>query len=162
MEATEYLRGLAERGALSDWSYTRLHRVSRVEHIGDPSSWERFKNAARAAFKFPFRLDSLAKMLGLSRWYVYKYKIKQEWRGKRRIPDGSLKGGSILSYWEEDGEYIQIMQPSVGLLIADWLDANPDDPHAVKVRDQMEKIISEYDRNIMVGVVDGRRQANHG
>jgi hypothetical protein len=44
------------------------------------------------------------------------------------LPDGIING--IITHWEEDGEYIAMMGPTVGVKVLDFLEAEPDNEHA--------------------------------
>lgn len=63
---------------------------------------------------------------------------------EKSFPDGGLQDGSILTQWEEDGEYIQLVQPSVGVLVANFLLEDPDNPHAVLIAAEISRIRARY------------------
>ena len=56
------------------------------------------------------------------------------------VPDAYLGNGAIITEWVEDGEYIELVQPSVGALIADFLEAEPENEHAKKIAAEIERI----------------------
>jgi hypothetical protein len=51
-------------------------------------------------------------------------------------------------YWEETGEYIQMVQPSVGSKIADLLEDRPDDDHSKAIAGEMKRILDRYSARI--------------
>ena len=55
-------------------------------------------------------------------------------------PDAYLGDGAIITEWAEDGKYIELVQPSVGELIADFLEAEPENEHAKKIAAEIERI----------------------
>ena len=56
------------------------------------------------------------------------------------MPDGHINNGSIITLWCEDGQYIELFQPSVGQLIADFLVTEPENEHAKKIAQEIERI----------------------
>jgi hypothetical protein len=56
------------------------------------------------------------------------------------MPDGHINNGSIITLWCEDGQYIELFQPTVGRLIADFLEAEPENEHAQKIAQEIERI----------------------
>lgn len=48
------------------------------------------------------------------------------------LPDG-LVNGSIVTHWEEDGEYITMFCPYVGREVLKFLRSDPDNPHAKEI-----------------------------
>lgn len=51
------------------------------------------------------------------------------------LPDGQVNGN--LTFWFEKGQYITLFGPSVGVKVLDFLDAEPDNPHARAILDEM-------------------------
>ena len=135
----DQLRQFAGHFALRDWEYTRntgdLHSV-RYD-LPEDSPLGRLRRALGWLLK---PQPAFAKGWGPNRFYMFAHVIKRD----RHLPDGMLDGGGILTFWEETGEYLQYVQPSVGLLLADWMDAEPDSPHAQKVAAEMKRIYDGY------------------
>lgn len=69
-------------------------------------------------------------------------------RRRQHHPDGVLDGGNIITNWEETGEYLQYVQPSVGALLADLMDAYPDLPEVVAIAAEMKRVNEDYGRRI--------------
>jgi hypothetical protein len=61
-------------------------------------------------------------------------------RRHSNAPDAHLGEGSIITEWVEDGQYIELVQPSVGALLADFLEAEPENEHAKKIAAEIERI----------------------
>lgn len=137
----DQLRQYAEHFEQRDWDYTRNVGDLRPLHFG--SRWPHIKTALRYLVKGvkplgpddPFRVG---------RWSM----VRAAWRGYDHEPDGVLDNGCIITVWEETGEYLQYIQPSVGSLIADWMEAEPDSPHAALVAAEMKRINDRYGERI--------------
>lgn len=56
-------------------------------------------------------------------------------RKESNRPDGQING--ILTHWEEDGEYIALFQPRVGVKVIEFIRDNPDNPHAQAIMTEM-------------------------
>ena len=52
-------------------------------------------------------------------------------RKSENMPDGQINGN--LVHWEEDGEYIALFQPRVGVKVIEFIRANPDNPYAQEI-----------------------------
>lgn len=50
-------------------------------------------------------------------------------------PDGQING--ILTHWEEDGEYIALFQPRVGVRVIEFIRNNPDNEYARAIMAEM-------------------------
>jgi hypothetical protein len=122
-----------------DWDWTRDHGdLSRIVYDNDR---DRLRSRVRRALAYLFRrLRPWEKQFGVSRWRMFLHTLKRE----RHLPDGVLDNGGIIVYWEESGEYLQYVQPTVGALIANWMDAEPDNPHAIAVATEMARIQQRY------------------
>jgi hypothetical protein len=81
-------------------------------------------------------------------WWRRTARLRMAWYSlthvERNLPDGKV--GSNYTYWMEDGLYIMMMRPSVGSLVADFLEQEPDHPHARRIRAEMENILGEFDQ----------------
>jgi len=51
------------------------------------------------------------------------------------LPDGQING--IITHWEEDGEYIALFQPRVGVKVLEFIKENPDNEYARAILDEM-------------------------
>lgn len=69
-------------------------------------------------------------------------------RWRRHYPDGCINGGFIITNWEETGEYLQHVQPSVGRMLADWMDDEPESPHAKRIAGEMKRINDRYGERV--------------
>lgn len=57
----------------------------------------------------------------------------------KQAPDAVL-ADRIITWWHEDATYIQLFQPSVGQLIADFLEQEPDNEHAKKISAEILRV----------------------
>lgn len=62
----------------------------------------------------------------------------------KNLPDGSLGEGSVLTFWEEDGEYFQLVQPTVGSRLSDFLEADPQHPLAQSLAEEVKRLLNSY------------------
>ena len=134
-----------------DWNYSRSRAgIKRIQYETDLNLWGRFKDACGwligkhdnlVTWGYPTGIFQLWK----GRWHMFTYVLKVE----TNLPDGTLDDGKIITFWEEDGEYLNLMQPTVGLLVADLLDADPNDTADVTakqkaVRDELNRLQTNY------------------
>lgn len=133
----DQLRQYATHFAPSDWDYTRDLGDLKPLHFG--SRWPSIKQAARYLARgtnlFPNDPD-----MRPSRWRMASAAL----RGYDSHPDGALDNGNIITHWEETGEYLQYVQPSVGALLADLMDAHPELPEVQAVAIEMKRINDRY------------------
>ena len=139
----DQLRQYAEHFEQRDWNYTRNHDIRAIYYI---SAWARLKDALGYTWRGLFKRDSLSKSLGLkvSRWRMFRAHLRYH----NHLPDGVLDGGAIITHWEETGEYLQYVQPSVGSLLADWMEAEPESLHALRIAAEMKRINDAYGERI--------------
>jgi hypothetical protein len=75
-------------------------------------------------------------------------------RREANTPDGILDSGNIITFWEETGEYLNLMQPTVGTLIADFILEDPTNPHAIKINKEITRLHKNYAKRIKAGEVN--------
>lgn len=145
-EMATNLRDYATHFVQKDWNYTRdLGHMKRIVWHDDPGLVARVGRALR-------RLAAVGRPDGLSRmmqgdapgWRWRLAGAKVALHGDAHLPDGVLDGGGVLTYWEETGEYLQYVQPSVGALLADLMDAHPDLPEVRAIATEMKRIDDAY------------------
>lgn len=95
--------------------------------------WGRVKQALRWLTR---KRQPWEQMLGVGRFAMARYALRRD----RHLPDCRLDGGNVLVYWSETADYIQQMQPKVGALVAEWMLAEPDNPHALAIAREMQRI----------------------
>lgn len=141
----DQLRQYATHFAPRDWNYTRDVGDLRMFHVRE------VRRGARQAFKYATRgVDDIGLGETPSRWGM----VRAALRGIRSHPDGVLDNGGIVTHWEETGEYLQYVQPSVGALLADLMDAHPDLPEVQAIADEMKRINDAYGERVAAGEVD--------
>ena len=161
------LRFLATKYVQRDWEYTRITDIQHIRYksdlVGRNRLRVRIKSAVTDLFETKKKKHSLFGNLMaessvrekiLYRFYGFKFRLRLE----DHKPDGVLNGGDVITYWEESGEYIQMVQPSVGEMLADFLDGDPSNPHAIKIRAELERISDGYSRRVRDGEVDGGKR----
>lgn len=135
----DQLRRYATHFAPQDWDYTRDTGDLRPLHYGSrlPSIKQAVNYLLRGTHEIgvDFRVSRLAM-------------ARAALRGYNTEPDGVLDGGAIITHWEETGEYLQYVQPSVGELLADLMDAHPDLPEVQAIADEMKRINDRYAERI--------------
>lgn len=148
IKTAELLRQYAEHFSMRDWDWTRNTKIKKVTYRdqsarGGYDHWfERTKRAAGHLLR-P-RQDELSRELGVHRWAMAKVSL----RGDQHRPDGVLENASVYSYWEETGEYLQLMQPSVGSRVADFLEHYPDHPAAQTIAAEIRRHQDRYHERI--------------
>lgn len=145
----DQLRQYAEHFAPRDWDYTRdIGDLVAIRHRVHPRDrlMRRIWRAAGhlLAFDRLKRRESWEKEMGPKGWRARRIWAGVALRIDPNLPDGVLDGGSIITHWEETGEYLQYVQPSVGSLLADFMEAEPDNPHALKIAGEMRRINKRY------------------
>lgn len=114
------------------------HWTKRLRRAFDPSLLLRRRK--RGAFDFTD--GSLrSRLLFALAW------VRVSIRKDDNLPDGQINGN--LTFWEEDGEYIALFQPLVGMKVLDFLRDEPNNPHARAIIKQMHTCIA-------LGTADGR------
>jgi hypothetical protein len=134
-EIAETLRAYATHFSPTDWDYTRnLEGLREIRYDNHHDSFlRRLRSAWRVFVKPPSWISKV-------NWQVAWHMLRRE----RNLPDGVLDNGNVITHWEETGEYLQFVQPSVGALIAEWLAAEPDNSHAQRVAGEMRRIQDAY------------------
>lgn len=155
LQAATLLRDYANYH-VRDWDYSRDHHsLKAIKYKGEYSGYNRIDkrlfrfleaNIPPKAKKYlGMKEDSLDFLLpphfNLSSFIA---RVRVYLLPKDNLPDGTLRKGAIITFWEEDGEYIQLVQPSVGNLIADFLEQEPEHPHAEKIAAEITRIQDDY------------------
>jgi len=142
----DQLRSYAEHFVQRDWDYTRnLDGLKHIRYRDDSTGYNRIDRRIRRALSASLGLrrgplSILAPRGVRARWFAFEVRVRKD----HHRPDGILDGGGIITHWEETGEYLQYVQPSVGSLLADWMEAEPDSPHAVRIASEMRRINDRY------------------
>lgn len=157
------LREYASHHDSSGWDYTRAHTIKHIRYRGDYAGRNHpLRRVRRWLSGFLPRTSTTRQMLGMSRWWNWRHPIvsgRVALRTDPHLPDGVINNGSVVAYWEEDGEYLQMVQPSVGILLADLMDAHPDLPEVQAIAGELQRIADRYAARIADGDVDGTRQS---
>lgn len=158
MTNAEYLKSLADHFAPRDWDYTRKTDIVRIRYGSDSTGRFTFRNRLKRALKSFFSLEASKDFLishkSLRDHLLYKaayFKVQATLDDNR--PEGELDNGNIIVHWEEDGEYLQMVQPTVGSLLADFLIADPEHPHAKIITAELDRLHTRYRKRIKDGEV---------
>jgi hypothetical protein len=150
-EIAAQLHDYATHFAPRDWRYTR--DLGGIMAIRYDTPFDRLLHRVRRSVRY---LLGRSGPTGLHRdWKARLVMARHALRCDPHLPDGVLNGGSVITLWEEDGEYLQFVQPTVGALIAVWLTERPGDPWARKIAGEMARIQIDYARRIEHGEVAG-------
>lgn len=128
------------------WVYSRKRNgLKHIRYESDYTGYNHWMKRAKRAFEWKHLAgtDSFSKMFG-------KQTLKQRVRSARawisvslrkdsNLPDGQINGNIV--HWEEDGEYIAIFQPRVGVKVLEFLKAEPDNPHAQAIIAEMKACV---------------------
>lgn len=140
----EILKSRADHFMPRDWNYTRNTKIEQIRYEKGLDTHNDLSHRIKSALFWAFGRtpDWLIDIQGKGhtlreRFGMARYSLKRD----PNLPDGILNDGGIIVFWEEDGEYINLVQPSVGSLLADFLIEEPNHPHAKKILAEMGRIL---------------------
>ena len=87
-----------------------------------------------------YRYPTLARRLR-TRFSMPFFLLKRD----QNLPDGVLDGGNIITFWSETGYYLSLMQPTVGEMLADFLKEEPENPHAIRMTEEITRLFTLTD-----------------
>lgn len=152
-KSIEYLEYLSNHFEFRDWDYTRASNIRDIKYTYDYDKRNQIGYRVKMAFRFAFRR---------SNWWPFEYGLKHRvsmffysLKRDRNTPDGILDGGNIITFWEETGEYLTMMQPTVGALLVDFLKAEPDHPHAKIITKELDRLHKRFMKRDKDGEVIG-------
>ena len=155
-KSAKYLKDLADHFEYRDWNYTRQDHIESIRYTPeqDPHNKLSYRISKAAWWMFgktPEWYESLGEKNSLSkRFGMAMYALKRD----PNTPDGVLDSGNIITFWEETGEYLNLMQPTVGTLIADFIIEDPTNPHAIKINKELTRLHKNYEKRIKAGEVE--------
>lgn len=125
------------------WQYTR--NTGDLEHIRyrrDYTGRNSLLNRIHRAFEWRmltgkdglFGREQRLSLRFLHAWAWVVISIRKE----RNLPDGKV--GPVIAFWEEDGEYIEMVGPTIGERIAEFLIAEPTNPHAIAIAAEIQRV----------------------
>jgi hypothetical protein len=135
---------------MRDWNYTRESDIRHIRMRGDWSGYNHpIRRLGRFLRDYVRRGDDWCSREGRRiAWRHPLIHAQVTLSTETHMPDGVLDGGAIITHWEETGEYLQYVQPSVGALLADLMDAHPDLPEVQAIADEMKRINDGYGERI--------------
>lgn len=130
------------------WKYSRdTGPLRHIRYESDYTGYNHWRKRLRRATRAwnPKRYwkptDSLDKMFSpknktLKGYFIHAWAYsKVALQLDNNMPDGQING--ILTHWEEDGEYIALFQPRVGVKVIEFIRANPDNEYARAILKEM-------------------------
>ena len=152
-DAAERLKFLSNIFVHRDWVFTHDTDIDHIRFTQDITGknvwWRRIPREVAEAFKDFFVQDDIWMMLGTNTRFnlrrLFRYLILAG-ALDNNLPDGALKEGRIITFWAEDGEYLELVPPSVGDLLADFLLEDPDNPHAQKISAELQRIVARIQK----------------
>lgn len=127
-----------------DLEYIRFRRdYTGYDHW--TKRWRRALDPKHLLGRDSFSIGLNNRLEGQSRWENLQWRVlaARAWflvsvRKHKNLPDGTVNGNLI--FWEEDGEYIECVGPTVGEKIADFLEQEPNHPHAIAIAAEINRI----------------------
>lgn len=124
------------------WTYSRnTGGLKHIRYESDYTGYNHWTKRVRRAFDWKHLTgrDSLTRHFrrpGLKNrfWEAYGW-VVVSLRKDSHLPDGQING--IITHWEEDGEYIALFQPRVGVKVLEFIKANPENEYARAILDEM-------------------------
>jgi hypothetical protein len=156
-KAAKYLKELANIFEYRDWNYTRQTHIKSIRY--EPEHDFRNKLSFRIKSSIGWLISPPTFMRTLepawkdrlrSRFLMPLYLLRRE----PNTPDGILDSGNIITFWEETGEYLNMMQPTVGTLIADFILEDPTNPHAILINKELTRLHKSYQKRVKAGEVE--------
>lgn len=155
--SAKYLKELADHFEYRDWNYTRQTHIKSIRYEPDHDPHNKVSYRIKSAFRWAFNPPKFIRTLEptwkdrlRSRFTMPIHFLKRD----DNRPDGVLDGGNIITNWEETGEYLNLMQPTVGTLIADFILEDPTNPHAIKINKEITRLHKNYAKRIKAGEVE--------
>lgn len=124
------------------WTYSRnTGGLKHIRYESDYTGYNHWTKRVRRAFDWKHLTgrDSFTRHFrkpGLKNrfWEAYWW-IVVSLRKDSNLPDGQING--VITHWEEDGEYIALFQPRVGVKVLEFIKANPENEYARAILDEM-------------------------
>lgn len=145
---SQRLRDYAEHYVQRDWVYTRTTNIRHVRLVGDFSGYDHPVNRMKRTLGQFVRRDNLSRMFGINPWRHPVVTLRVGLRTQKHLPDGELKHSGLIAHNEEMGEYVQMVQPSVGSKIADVLDAHPGLPAVQALAAEIDRVWNVYGESL--------------
>ena len=127
------------------WTYSRdTGDLKHIRYERDYTGYNHWTKRVQRAFDLKHLIgrDSFTRQLlgdrkeSLRTRYLHaRAWITVSLRKDSNLPDGQING--ILTHWEESGEYIALFQPRVGVKVLEFIRANPENPYARAILDEM-------------------------
>lgn len=153
-KSVEYLDFLANHFAFRDWDYTRVSHIKDIKYTYKHDVQNQWGYRWKRAFRWLFGKNQFKRLFN-DKWYwrfiMFHYSLKRD----KHTPDGVLDGGNIITFWEETGEYLTMMQPTVGALLVNFLKEEPEHPHAKLITAELDRLHKRFMKRDKDGEVSG-------
>lgn len=149
--AAEILREYASHFEITEWDYTRHHEIRHIRRHGDYSGYDAPHRRLVRWLRGFVIVSPMERALGArfpGNWRRPVISARVALGTECHLPDGVLDGGAVITCWEETGEYLQLVQPSVGVLVAELLDAHPELPEVQAVASEIARIQDRYTQRL--------------
>ena len=136
------LDNLSNHFAPRDWDYTRKSNLKEIRYKSEHDEYNKLSHRLKQATYWMFgRTPEWYASLGeknsiAKRFRMASYSLNRD----PNLPDGVLDGGNVITFWEETGQYLSLMQPTVGALLANFLKEEPKNPHAKLITAEINRL----------------------
>jgi hypothetical protein len=147
------LDNLANHFEPRDWDYTRTSHIKEIRYTSGHDPYNKLSHRIKVAAYWMFgKTPEWYSVLG-EKNSIYK-RLRMATHCLKRelnLPDGILDSGNVITFWEETGEYLNLMQPTVGALLVTFLKEEPEHPHAKLITKEIERLHRRYTNRIKNG-----------
>jgi len=135
------------------WTYTRdIGGLKHIRFERDYTGYNHWTKRLRRALDWKHLVgrDTLTSQLrgdrkedSLYQKFLFaKAYVKVNLFKDSNLPDGSVGGNYV--FWEEDGEYIEMVGPTIGALVAEFLMEEPENEHAQAIAGEIRRILAKH------------------
>ena len=158
-KSVQYLDMMANHFEFRDWDYTRKSNIKEIRYEKGFDKYNEFKSRLRRSLRWAFgktpnwitQLEGKWSNGLIKRATMAIYLLKRD----KNEPDGILDSGNIITHWEETGEYLSLVQPTVGALLANFLKEEPEHPHAKIITKELDRLYKRLSKRWDDGDVTG-------
>lgn len=142
-----------------DWDYTANKNIKSIRYNPEYDYTNKLSHRIKKALWWLFaprpdwlkQLDSDKKLFSTlnGRIRMFFHVLQRD----PNTPDGTLDNGNIITYWGEMGEYLSLMQPTVGSLLVNFLKEEPEHPHAIIITKEIERLYKRLEKRRKAGEI---------
>ena len=155
-ETVEYAREVSNYFVRQDEWYRikSNHNIKDIKYT-TPDPYERFYRRLGRAFSGFFEmvlnLDTWGNALLGVRGKSLRHRLRYAWRvfkitleRDQNTPE-MVVNDTMICFWSEDAIYLVVSQPRVFNLVLDWIEAEPNNPHAQKIVAEITEAVKRAD-----------------